>query len=246
MGLMPLSEAAEEGAIGRGVLPAMQLALEQILREALLSPYALDLRYYDTEDWTTLIVSSAAKYSIQLGENILVDVLYGRVFLDKLLEQLLGPVPEWLKKISLRVSHLEFHPTTPVTLLGDDDSNGGDVASNQGIKTGPELNPDDLLGGGNPDDNSEGGVTDPSPEAKSRAQEFQRIPKFQAESRAQEFQRLESENEPLWHEMSNPATSSTSTTTGRGPWESTSCTSGPSTAPLAPRVPPLHQLNCEL
>ncbi|XP_060630620.2 gamma-aminobutyric acid type B receptor subunit 2 isoform X2 [Anolis sagrei] len=49
MGLMPLSDAVEKGKIGRGVLPAMQLAMEQILNESLLSPYALDLRYYDTE-----------------------------------------------------------------------------------------------------------------------------------------------------------------------------------------------------
>uniref|UniRef100_A0A8D0DRG2 Gamma-aminobutyric acid type B receptor subunit 2 n=1 Tax=Salvator merianae TaxID=96440 RepID=A0A8D0DRG2_SALMN len=49
MGLMPLSDSVEKGRIGRGVLPAMQLALEQILNESLLSPYSLDLRYYDTE-----------------------------------------------------------------------------------------------------------------------------------------------------------------------------------------------------
>ncbi|XP_042320856.1 LOW QUALITY PROTEIN: gamma-aminobutyric acid type B receptor subunit 2 [Sceloporus undulatus] len=49
MGLMPLSDSVEKGRIGRGVLPAMQLAMEQILNESLLSPYALDLRYYDTE-----------------------------------------------------------------------------------------------------------------------------------------------------------------------------------------------------
>ncbi|KAF7240396.1 Gamma-aminobutyric acid type B receptor subunit 2 [Varanus komodoensis] len=49
MGLMPLSDSVEKGKIGRGVLPAMQLAMEQILNESLLSPYSLDLRYYDTE-----------------------------------------------------------------------------------------------------------------------------------------------------------------------------------------------------
>uniref|UniRef100_A0A8C6X1J6 Gamma-aminobutyric acid type B receptor subunit 2 n=2 Tax=Elapidae TaxID=8602 RepID=A0A8C6X1J6_NAJNA len=49
MGLMPLSDSVEKGKIGRGVLPAMQLAMEQILNESLLNPYSLDLRYYDTE-----------------------------------------------------------------------------------------------------------------------------------------------------------------------------------------------------
>ncbi|XP_077789503.1 gamma-aminobutyric acid type B receptor subunit 2 [Podarcis muralis] len=49
MGLMPLSDSVEKGRIGRGVLPAMQLAMEQILNESLLDPYSLDLRYYDTE-----------------------------------------------------------------------------------------------------------------------------------------------------------------------------------------------------
>ncbi|XP_062986284.1 gamma-aminobutyric acid type B receptor subunit 2 isoform X1 [Elgaria multicarinata webbii] len=49
MGLMPLSDMVEKGKIGRGVLPAMQLAMEQILNESLLNPYSLDLRYYDTE-----------------------------------------------------------------------------------------------------------------------------------------------------------------------------------------------------
>ncbi|KAJ6661438.1 hypothetical protein lerEdw1_015067 [Lerista edwardsae] len=49
MGLMPLSDSVEKGKIGRGVLPAMQLAMEQILNESLLNPYSLDLRLYDTE-----------------------------------------------------------------------------------------------------------------------------------------------------------------------------------------------------
>ncbi|XP_054841720.1 gamma-aminobutyric acid type B receptor subunit 2 [Eublepharis macularius] len=49
MGLMPISNSVEKGKIGRGVLPAMQLAMDQILNESLLNPYSLDLRYYDTE-----------------------------------------------------------------------------------------------------------------------------------------------------------------------------------------------------
>uniref|UniRef100_A0ACB8G385 Uncharacterized protein n=1 Tax=Sphaerodactylus townsendi TaxID=933632 RepID=A0ACB8G385_9SAUR len=41
--------------------------------------------------------------------------------------------------------------------MGDDDSNGGDITSNKGAKKRTELNPDDVVGGGNPDDNSGGG-----------------------------------------------------------------------------------------
>ncbi|KAJ7402290.1 hypothetical protein WISP_00151 [Willisornis vidua] len=51
MGLMPLSQSEEDqkSRIGRGVLPAVQLAMDQIRTESLLNPYFLDLRLYDTE-----------------------------------------------------------------------------------------------------------------------------------------------------------------------------------------------------
>lgn len=51
MGLMPLSQSEEDqkSKIGRGVLPAVQLAMDQIRNESLLNPYFLDLRLYDTE-----------------------------------------------------------------------------------------------------------------------------------------------------------------------------------------------------
>ncbi|EMP37212.1 Gamma-aminobutyric acid type B receptor subunit 2 [Chelonia mydas] len=51
MGLMPLSQSEEDqkSKIGRGVLPAVQLAMDQIRNESLLNPYSLDLRLYDTE-----------------------------------------------------------------------------------------------------------------------------------------------------------------------------------------------------
>lgn len=51
MGLMPLSQSEEDqkSRIGRGVLPAVQLAMDQIRNESLLNPYFLDLRLYDTE-----------------------------------------------------------------------------------------------------------------------------------------------------------------------------------------------------
>lgn len=55
MGLMPLSQSEEDqkSKIGRGVLPAVQLAMDQIRNESLLNPYFLDLRLYDTEVGTT-------------------------------------------------------------------------------------------------------------------------------------------------------------------------------------------------
>lgn len=48
---MPLSQSEEDqkSRIGRGVLPAVQLAMDQIRNESLLNPYFLDLRLYDTE-----------------------------------------------------------------------------------------------------------------------------------------------------------------------------------------------------
>lgn len=49
MGLMPLTKEVAKGSIGRGVLPAVELAIEQIRNESLLRPYFLDLRLYDTE-----------------------------------------------------------------------------------------------------------------------------------------------------------------------------------------------------
>ena len=49
MGLMPLTKEVDKGSIGRGVLPAVELAIEQIRNESLLRPYFLDLRLYDTE-----------------------------------------------------------------------------------------------------------------------------------------------------------------------------------------------------
>ncbi|XP_038626222.1 gamma-aminobutyric acid type B receptor subunit 2, partial [Tachyglossus aculeatus] len=49
LGLMPLTREAAKGGVGRGVLPAVELALEQIRHQAFLHPYALDLRLYDTE-----------------------------------------------------------------------------------------------------------------------------------------------------------------------------------------------------
>lgn len=49
MGLMPLTKEAAKGSVGRGVLPAVELAIEQIRNESLLRPYFLDLRLYDTE-----------------------------------------------------------------------------------------------------------------------------------------------------------------------------------------------------
>ncbi|XP_029442963.1 LOW QUALITY PROTEIN: gamma-aminobutyric acid type B receptor subunit 2 [Rhinatrema bivittatum] len=48
MGLMPLSETVAKGSIGPGILPAVQLAIDQIRNESLLQPYFLDLRLYDT------------------------------------------------------------------------------------------------------------------------------------------------------------------------------------------------------
>ncbi|XP_006096571.2 gamma-aminobutyric acid type B receptor subunit 2 [Myotis lucifugus] len=48
-GLMPLTKEVAKGSIGRGVLPAVELAIEQIRNESLLRPYFLDLRLYDTE-----------------------------------------------------------------------------------------------------------------------------------------------------------------------------------------------------
>ncbi|KAL6054394.1 hypothetical protein STEG23_037349, partial [Scotinomys teguina] len=50
MGLMPLTKEVAKGSIGRGVLPAVELAIEQIRNESLLRPYFLDLRLYDTEN----------------------------------------------------------------------------------------------------------------------------------------------------------------------------------------------------
>ncbi|ERE83335.1 gamma-aminobutyric acid type B receptor subunit 2 precursor [Cricetulus griseus] len=50
MGLMPLTKEVAKGSIGRGVLPAVELAIEQIRNESLLRPYFLDLRLYDTEE----------------------------------------------------------------------------------------------------------------------------------------------------------------------------------------------------
>ncbi|XP_044534560.1 gamma-aminobutyric acid type B receptor subunit 2 [Gracilinanus agilis] len=49
MGLMPLTDNVAKGNIGRGVLPAVELAIQQIRNESLLYPYFLDLRLYDTE-----------------------------------------------------------------------------------------------------------------------------------------------------------------------------------------------------
>ncbi|XP_043832547.1 gamma-aminobutyric acid type B receptor subunit 2 isoform X1 [Dromiciops gliroides] len=49
MGLMPLTDNVTKGSIGRGVLPAVELAIQQIRNESLLYPYFLDLRLYDTE-----------------------------------------------------------------------------------------------------------------------------------------------------------------------------------------------------
>ncbi|XP_072453582.1 gamma-aminobutyric acid type B receptor subunit 2 isoform X2 [Notamacropus eugenii] len=49
MGLMPLTDNVAKGSIGRGVLPAVELAIQQIRNESLLYPYFLDLRLYDTE-----------------------------------------------------------------------------------------------------------------------------------------------------------------------------------------------------
>lgn len=49
LGLMPLTKEVAKGSIGRGVLPAVELAIEQIRNESLLRPYFLDLRLYDTE-----------------------------------------------------------------------------------------------------------------------------------------------------------------------------------------------------
>ncbi|ELK34195.1 Gamma-aminobutyric acid type B receptor subunit 2 [Myotis davidii] len=46
---MPLTKEVAKGSIGRGVLPAVELAIEQIRNESLLRPYFLDLRLYDTE-----------------------------------------------------------------------------------------------------------------------------------------------------------------------------------------------------
>lgn len=48
MGLMPLSETVAKGNIGRGILPAVLLAIDQIRNESLLHPYVLDLKLYDT------------------------------------------------------------------------------------------------------------------------------------------------------------------------------------------------------
>uniref|UniRef100_A0A803JZ79 Gamma-aminobutyric acid (GABA) B receptor, 2 n=1 Tax=Xenopus tropicalis TaxID=8364 RepID=A0A803JZ79_XENTR len=48
MGLMPLNETVAKGNIGRGVLPAVQLAIDQIRNISLLHPYFLDLKLYDT------------------------------------------------------------------------------------------------------------------------------------------------------------------------------------------------------
>lgn len=48
MGLMPLSETVAKGSIGRGILPAVLLAIDQIRNESLLHPYVLDLKLYDT------------------------------------------------------------------------------------------------------------------------------------------------------------------------------------------------------
>ncbi|OCT74376.1 hypothetical protein XELAEV_18033350mg [Xenopus laevis] len=48
MGLMPLNETVAKGNIGRGILPAVQLAIDQIRNISLLHPYFLDLKLYDT------------------------------------------------------------------------------------------------------------------------------------------------------------------------------------------------------
>ncbi|RWS15360.1 hypothetical protein B4U79_10627 [Dinothrombium tinctorium] len=48
-GFFPLSKRIPEGAIGRGVLPAVNLALEHINNSPVLSGYYLELKYNDTK-----------------------------------------------------------------------------------------------------------------------------------------------------------------------------------------------------
>ncbi|CAM2105995.1 unnamed protein product [Caretta caretta] len=68
MGLMPLSQSEEDqkSKIGRGVLPAVQLAMDQIRNESLLNPYSLDLRLYDTE----MKLSGLQAGQIALGSSV--------------------------------------------------------------------------------------------------------------------------------------------------------------------------------
>lgn len=64
MGLMPLTKEVAKGSIGRGVLPAVELAIEQIRNESLLRPYFLDLRLYDTEVSVRLPVPSGLRGAV--------------------------------------------------------------------------------------------------------------------------------------------------------------------------------------
>ncbi|RWS25224.1 hypothetical protein B4U80_07642 [Leptotrombidium deliense] len=48
-GFFPLSNEIEEGSIGRGVLPAVNLALEHINNSPVLRGYFLELKYNDTK-----------------------------------------------------------------------------------------------------------------------------------------------------------------------------------------------------
>lgn len=99
MGLMPLSDSVEKGKIGRGVLPAMQLAMEQILNESLLNPYSLDLRYYDTE----VSEGKAARRVASAGRLSALDWEGNVVVLDY---EMVGPMG--CQSVFVGLDHLPF------------------------------------------------------------------------------------------------------------------------------------------